>query len=879
MTRKLLGQLRYILRRKRSESALEREIRFHIDMESRANVEAGMSEAEARRTALLGFGSLPQCHEAVREAWGLAIWSDLRRDFQYAFRMIRRKPAFAVITVLTLAAGIGANTAVFSVFDRTVMRPLPYRGPQRLVQLWETRTDQEFAQREASYPDFQDWKQRNHSYEDLAGYNGTNFTLTGLGVPSRISAVRVTTNMLSFLGVQPQLGRDFQPHEEAIGHSQVAIVTHGFWQRQFGGSPDVIGRLLRLSGQAYTVIGVTPPGFAFLPDGAPELLVPLGPTPDQLARRQFHWVRTIGRIRSGVAPADAERDLQSVARQLAAENPLTNSGTSVRLVPLHEQIVGKMRAVLLLVFAASGCMLCLAFVNLANLMVAQFTAREREMAIRSALGAGTFRLGRQLLAECLVLAGVASLASIAVARAALAVMLTVIPRPLLSGLPSLGASPIDGRVLAFNAMLALLGGLFVGLVVIVRSSRIPIKDALNWGARGSGQQRLRTTFTIAEVALAVVLLVAAVVMVQSVRRLLKVDPGFKTEGLLSMQLSVPASQYPKGENIVAFYAEIQRRTQTIPGVERVAVVDELPLTTSGGTLYVQPFGQATPRPGEEQETVVRTASHGYFETMAIPVKSGRTFTPQDTQNSRPIVILSETLARRLFGRADPVGQRVVSPFLKADWEVVGVVGDVRLADLDGGIRPTMYTTATQDPSRSSTLVIRTSADMAGVTAAVRGEVQQMDPELPVYAARSIDETINFTPGVAMRKLVLYLVGAFSFIGTLMAGIGLYGLMSFLVVQRSKEIGIRIALGAERANVRQLVLNRAMAMTWIGLLVGIALAVVGGRFVESVVFGVTPSTPSVLVVVALLVSAIAYLACYMPIRRALRTDPILVLRND
>jgi putative ABC transport system permease protein len=879
MTGKLLRQLRYMLRRKRSESDLEREIRFHIDMESRDHVEAGMSEPDARRTALLRFGSLPQCQETVREAWGLAMWSDLRRDFQYAFRMIRRKPGFALLTVLTLAVGIGANTAVFSVFDRTVIRPLPYRDPERLVHLWETRTDQQFAQREASYPDFQDWKQRNRAYEDLAGYNGTNFTLTGLGGPTRLSAVRVTTNMLSFLGVQPLLGRDFLPAEEALDESRVAIITHGFWKRQFGASPDVIGRLLRLSGQNHTIVGVTPPGFEFLLDGGPDLLVPLGPTPDQLARRQFHWVRTIGRIRAGITPADAERDLQAVARQLAAENPQTNSGTSVRLVPLHEQIVGNMRAVLLVVFAAAGCMLCLAFVNLANLMVAQFTAREREMGIRSALGAGTFRLGRQLLAECLLLAAAAGIASVAVARATLGIMLAVIPRPLLSGLAALRDSPIDGRVLAFNAMLALIGGLFVGVVAILRSSRIPVKDALNWGARGSGQQRLRTTFTIAEVALAVILLVAAVVMMQSVRGLMKVDPGFKTEGLLSMQLSVPASQYPKAQDIVAFYADIQRRTQAIAGVERVAVVDELPLTTSGGTLYVQPFGQAAPRPGEEQETVVRTASDGYFETMSIPLKSGRTFAAADTLNSRPIVILSETLARRLFGQADPVGQRVVAPFLKADWQVVGVVGDVHLADLDGGIRPTMYTTASQDPSRSSTLVIRTATDMTSVTAAVRREVQQMDPELPVYAARSIDETINFTPGVATRKLVLYLVGAFSLIGALMAGIGLYGLMSFLVVQRSKEIGIRIALGAERANVRQLVLNQAMAMTWIGLLVGIALAVGGRRFVQSVVFGVTPSTPSVLFTVAAIVCAIAYLACYMPIRRALRTDPILVLRND
>jgi len=879
MIGKILRQLRYMFKRRRSERDLEREIQFHIDMETQDRMDVGMSEQEARRTALADFGSMPQCHETVREAWGMRLWTDLRRDFQYAFRMIRRKPGFAVLTVLTLAVGIGANTAVFSVFDRTVLRPLPYSEPERLVHLWEIRTNQEFGQMEASYPDFVDWKKRNHTFEDFAGYDGTNFTLTGFGAPVRISAVRVTTNMLSILGVQPQLGRDFSADEEALDKSRVAIVTYAFWQRHFGGRADAIGQTLRLGGVPHTIVGVLPPDFQFLLDGATDMLVPLGPTPDQLERRSLHWLRAIGRFRPGVKAAEGEADLRGVAQQLEVEYAQTNKGTSIRLVPLHEQIVGNMKSMLLVVFGAAACMLCLAFLNLANLVVAQFTVREREMAIRNALGAGTMRLGRQLMAECLVMAAIGGIVSIAVAHWTLRIVLAVIPRTLINGLSAIAAGNIDGRVLAFNAALALLGGLFVGGVAILRLSRMSLKDVMNAGARSSAQQRLRAAFTVVEVALAATLLVCAVVMVQSVQRLMKVNPGFTASRLTSMHLSLPATQYPKGQDVSSFYKELQRRISEIPGVERAAVIDELPLTTDGGTVDVFVYGQPQPRPGEEHESVARSASPDYFETMGIPVVRGRTFTASDTSGAKRVVLLNETLARTLFGRTDPVGQRVVIAFNKSEWEIVGVVGDVRLADLDREVRPTLYTSGLQDPSRSSTLVFRTAADLDYLTSAVRAEVQRMDPELPVYAARSIEDTIGMTAGVATRKLVLYLVGAFSSIGALMAGIGLYGLMSSLVAQRSKEIGIRMALGAERGNVRRLILRQAMAMTWAGLFAGIVIAIASGRFIQSVVFGVTPSTPSVLLTVGVIVSAIAYVACYVPVRRATRTDPIVVLRHD
>jgi predicted permease len=375
------------------------------------------------------------------------------------------------------------------------------------------------------------------------------------------------------------------------------------------------------------------------------------------------------------------------------------------------------------------------------------------------------------------------------------------------------------------------------------------------------------------------LLVGAVVMIQSVQRLMQVDPGFKAANLVSMQLSLPSAHFPKEQNVADFYRDLQQRVAELPGVEKAAVVDELPLTTDGGTVIVIVSGRPEPPPGEQQETVIRSASPDYFETMGIPLKSGRTFTNLDRPSSSNVVILSETLAEKLFGKTDPIGQRVITTFNKAEWNVIGVVGDVRLANLDGGIRPTLYTCALQDPSRSSVLALRTATPVENIASLVRAEVQTMDPELPVYGVRSIEDTINMTPGVTTRRLVLSLVGTFSSIGVLMAGIGLYGLMSFVVVQRTKEIGIRMALGANKQNVRSLVLRQAMMTTAAGLIAGVTIAIAGGRLMQSVIFGVTPSNISVLATVVSLVAMITFIACSVPIRRAVRTDPIVVLRHD
>jgi predicted permease len=877
---KLVRQLRFLLKRGRSETDLEREIRFHIEVETRKHVDEGIPETEARRQALADFGSIPSSQEAVREAWGLRIWSDLRRDFQYAFRTIHRKPGFALMAILTMAVGVGATTAVFAVFDRAILRSLPFGDPGRLVYIGETRTAGEFGEMAASYPNFEDWKHSNHSFEDIAGFNGTNFTVTGLGVPFRISAVRVTTNFLSVLRVRPQLGRDFLKEEEPFDNSRVIIITDGFWHRLLGARREVLGQTLQLGGVPHTIVGVLPADFRFPFGGASDLIVPLGSTPDQRTRRQSHWLLTVARLREGVTATAADTEMKAIAAQLAAEHTDTNAGTSARVVPLQEQAAAGIRPTLGVIGGAAIFMFCLALANLANLMIAQSATRQREMAIRTAIGAGTLRLGRQLLAESVALAAIAAIASVVVANLTLQGMTRSIPRLTLASFPSVAEASIDARTVAFAFFLALLGGLIAGGVVVFRLSRNPLARAVQRdSASAPASQRLRSIFTIAEVALAVTLLVGAVTILRSVQELLRVNPGFVTDKRLSMNLSLPQEAYPKSENVATFYESLRNRVAELPFVEQAGVIDELPLTTEGGRVFVYAYGQAEPKSGSDGiETVIRSASVNYFETIGIPLKSGRTFTTADRAESTKVALINEMLATRLFGKANPVGRRLAT-FNRSMYEIVGVVGDVALKDLDSAMRPTMYTTLVQDPSRSSLLVIKTALDPDAMAGAVRGVVRRLDADLPVYGVRSLDETMNLTSSVVTRRLVLFLLGAFSVVGAVMAGVGLYGLMSFVVAQRSREIGIRIALGAEHRTIKRLVLNQALRMTAIGLVIGTGLAIASGQLIRSVVYGVVPSNPTILITVALVVGTITYAACYAPVRRALRFDPVTVLRHD
>lgn len=802
------------------------------------------------------------------------------QEVSYAFRSLRRTPGFAVVAVLTLALGVGVNTAIFSVVHAMLLRPLPYADPDRLVYIWETRTSQEFRQREASYPNFADWQKQNSSFESLAGYNSTNFTLIGGDSPERISATRITSNFFTTLGVRPALGRDFRSEEEQASATPVMLISYGFWQRYFAGSADALGQTVNLSGVQYTVIGVLPQSFQFALNTRSEAWLPLAMTPDQASRRTFHWLRPIARLKPGVSLAQAQAELAGIADRLAAEHPASNAATGVGLVPLHERITGEIKPVLLVLYGAALLVLLIACVNIANLLLARAAGRSREIAVRVALGAGRARLVRLLLTESTLLAAMGGLAGLLLAWWSVDALIALTPPRMLASFPALTGLQLTPGIFVYHFGLALAAGTLFGLAPAYQASRISLNDALKQAAPGmiGGTQRLRNALVAVQVAVALMLVTGTSLMVQSLDRLLAVNPGFTMDHLVSVQLSLPPAKYDP-QQVIAFYRDLRERAAALPGVKDAAVIDELPLTGDGGTVQLYAEGRPQPPPGKEIEGVYRTAGPNYFQLMGIPVLSGRMFTEQDAANAPRRIILTQSLARRLFESEDPVGRRVVMGYNNSIWEVVGVVSDVKMADLEKTPRPALYVCALQSPSRSSYLVVRTSMDAASVAAAVRAEVKSLDAELPVYGVRTMDQVIGETSAVLIRRSVRWLMGGFAVLAFALATIGLFGVISYNVTQRTREIGIRIALGAQPGSVLWLVLRRGLLLSAAGIVMGAAAALALGGSLRTLLYGVTSSDPRTYFFAAALLLLTAALASAVPACRAARVNPIVALRDE
>lgn len=812
---------------------------------------------------------------------------DLLQDIRYAVRILRYHPGFTAVAVLSLTLGMGANTAIFTVVEAALLRPLPYREPERLVHLWETRASRQFQQMEASYPDFEDWQRDNTVFEGIAGYNGTNFTLIATGAPERVSGTRVTANFFEVLGVQPQMGRGFRPEEDAASNP-VAIVTHGFWQRQLGGNANVLGRSVNLSGVSYTVIGVLPPGFQFSLDGGSDVWVPLAMNADQRTRRTFHWLRPVARLRAGVTVEQAQSQMSAIATRLETTHP-ANAGIGARVVPLREEAVGQIKRILLVLLAAAGLLLLLSCVNVANLLLARATARGREIAVRAALGAGSTRLVRQFLTESVLLFSLGGFAALMTAQWGSTFFVRLLPATYLARLPNLAGVSLQSSVLAFAAVVTLVTAILFGLIPALHGTQLSLTEALKEGAgpgAGRSRIRLRGVLVVAQMSIALVLLAGTGLVLRSLGRLLEVDPGFRTKNLASFQISLPAARYRTNEQINLFYGRLLQQVASQPGMRDVALVDEMPVTHDGGTARVFVEGRPEPAPGQEQESVVRAVSSGYFQMMGIPLIAGRYFTERDTAdagngNVTPLsVVLTESLARRVFPGEDPIGRRIYFKFSqRVLLRVVGVVGDVHMAGLDRAIRPALYTCLEQTPSRSSYLITRSDLDMASLAAAVRREVAALDHEVPTYAARRMEEVISKSDGVFVRRSVSSLLGAFALVAVVLAGVGLYGVMSFTVTQRVREIGIRMALGAKPSDAMRLVMGNGLRLTGAGLVVGIIAALALARLMSGLLYDIAPNDPATLVAVTLLVALVALAACFVPARRATRVDPLVALRHE
>jgi putative ABC transport system permease protein len=805
--------------------------------------------------------------------------SDMPREAVHALRTLLSQRTLSLTVVLTLGLAIGANTAVFSVFHAALLRPLPYQEPERLVTIAETVPRQQFPEREASWPNFADWKERQRTLSDLAGYSGAGFTVLFPEGAERISASVVTWNFFRVLGVRPALGRDFEPADEPAQAPGVVLLTHGYWTRRFAADPGVVGRRLVLDGVPFTVIGVLPPGFHLPSRGSSEAWAPLRMDARRLSVRTFHWLFPIGRLRPGVTLEAAQADMSRVAAALSQQH--AQDGAGVRLRRLTDEMLGPVRPTLLALMAAVLLVLLLACVNVANLLLAKAAARERQTAIRVALGASRASLLRQVLLESAMLAAAGGALGVLLARAGVLALIGSLPPLIRNVAPSLSATSVSLPALAFAAALTLVTGLAFGLLPAWHAGGTLPQDVLRHAGRGvagRSRSRLRRALIVSEVALALVLLVGAGLMLRSLEALLAQPVGFRAENLQTFHLLLPQSRYREPHQVIRFVEELRVRLRSLPGVAGVATTNNLPLSNDFNTATLTIDGRPAPA-GEEPEAAIRTASPGYFEVMGIPVSAGRGFVADDTAEALPVAVVNETFVRRFLEGPDPLGRRVTFRSTNTAATVVGVVGDVKLGKLDGEIRPTIYVCDLQVPVNAAKIAMRVTGDRGALLAAAAREVRALDPELPLFLVRTMEEIVAESPSVFSRRSLSILLVAMAAPALLLAALGLYGVMSWSAARRTQEMGVRIAVGARPADIFRLVIGEGMLLVALGAGVGAAAALPLARLLGSLLFGIGAADPPTFGAVACLLAATALLACSLPAWRATRVDPLVALRHD
>jgi predicted permease len=888
--RKTRLRFRSLFRRRAVERELEAELGFHLDQQIEENLASGMAPDEARKAALCAIGGFTQYGEECRDMRRVNFIENLLQDLRFGFRTLRQSPSFATVAILTLALGIGANTAIFSVVHAALLRPLPYARPDGLITLGEVRSQQALTGQltteswNASYPDFLDWRTQSKTFESLAGFTGDGFTLRGVGEPETVFAVQATTNFFSTLGIKPFLGRDFRAGEDAASGPYSAILTYGFWRTRFRGDPQVVGRSIQLDASSVTIVGVLPPEFEFAPGGNAQIWVPLHIGPDFVTRRNLRWMSVICRVGPGATPAQARTEMDLINSRLVAAYPKENGALRVVMAPLRDRIVGQVRPLLLVLFGAVGCVLLIACANVANLLMARATRRRREFAVRAALGAGRRRLISQLLAESLILAFAGSALGLILARAGTTVLIAAIPERLLSSMPFLLHAHADPVVLAFlfatAIFTAIVFGLAPALEVSVRNVGATLKDESRASAGGI-RTRLRRALVIAEIASSLVLLVGAGLMVKSLAALLDRNPGFDTRRLLTFSVFLLPQSYPQDADAIRFVRDFTERLRVLPGIAGVATTTVVPLTGGGNTVRFVVEGQPAVT-GQEGESKIRDVSSGYFSTLGIPLAAGRFFNDTDDTASGPRrVIVNQAWVKRYLPGEKPIGKRFKftnSPTQRFR-EIVGVVGDNADADLDRPEEPALFLPYFQDVDTFITYMVRTAGDPSGAIGAVRAALRSADPQLILIQPLTMDQIIAQSPSVFLRRYPSFLIGSFAGLALILAMVGLYGLISYSVTQRTREMGIRVALGAQGRDVLLLVVGEGARLAAIGVAVGVVAALGMTQLMRSLLFGVSAADPVIFAGVAVLLTLVAMGACYIPARRASRMNPIVALRYE
>ena len=802
------------------------------------------------------------------------------QDVKFGARMLLKRPAFTAIAVLTLALGIGANTAIFTVVDAALLRGLPYQSPQQLYHLWETTPQQEYPQREASYPDFQDW-QKNQAFEGMAAYTGGSGILSGRGEPEMVFAPSATANFFSVLGVEPAMGRTFRPGDDIPGAEKVVVLTHGLWQRMFASDSDILGKPLTINGSSYRVAGVLPASFQFALRPA-DLWLPYQPNERQLTRRYMHGTNVIARLKPGTSVQQAQTEMSVIASRIEREYNDSHAGTAIKLVPLQEQVVGQVKPVLLLLSGAVGFVLLIACANVASLLLTRSLSRQKEVAIRAALGASRWRVVRQLLTESVLLSLAGGAAGLLMAYWGVDALIAALPENQLNAMPFLKSLRIDGGVLAFTGGLSLLTGIVFGLVPALQSSKLDLHDALKEGGRiagGTARHRLSGALVATEIALAVVLLVGGGLLMKSLLRLLQVNVGFNPQNVLTMTLSLPANKYSDPSRRVVFHEQLKERLASLPGVRAAGTVNILPLVNGLTTrFYVE--GDPIPPPGKEIESNFRVTSVGYFQALGVPLIRGRLFDERDTAGAPGVVIINKSVADRIFAGRDPIGRRINYTAINSTPDlIIGVVGDVKITGLDDAIRPVLYYPYRQNAPLNTSLVVRTSADPATLVNAIRRESRALEPDLALFNVRTMEAMITDSPAAFMRRFPAFLIGIFAGVALLLASVGIYGVISYSVNQQTHDIGVRMALGARALDILKMVLKQGFILTLSGLVCGAVAALALMRLLGNLLFEVSAHDPAIFALVFTTLSIVAFLACYIPARRATRVDPMVALRYE
>ncbi len=875
------------------EAAIVEELAQHLDESYAELLASGMSETDAYRHVraelhdreLLTHGLRRIERSTNPEPIVLGtnrrtnMIANLWQDLRYGARMLAKQPGFTLIAVLTLALGIGANTAIFSIVNAVLLRPFPYQAPERLVIIQERESGGGFS---PSYPNFVDWRAQNTAFTSIAAVRqNESFNLTGTSEPERLQGQLVSAEFFSTLGIKPLVGRGFLAEEDRAGATPAVILSYGFWQRRFGNDPGIIGQQLTLNDQSYTVVGITPPDFQYGVEA--DVTVPFGLQTQRFSRRGADpGTDVVARLKPNISQQQGETDLNMVAARLEQQYPATNKGRRVLLTPLHESFVGDVRQPLLILLGAVGLVLLIACANVANLLLVRASARQKEMAVRVALGASRATIVRQLLTESVLLAALGAVLGILLAFWGTSFIAAQLP----NGIPRLQEANVDAPVLIFTIAVSLLTGLLFGLAPALQASRPNLTEGLKEGERGSSgrRQRLRSVLVVGEVALTLTLLVGAGLLIQSFRRVLEVDPGFKPQNLLTMQVSVnKPNGEQNGQQVANFFEQLQQNVRNLPGVKSVAVSNGIPF---GSTNFPPFLIEGRPVTDGKPSGLRYHVSPAYFQTMGIELLKGRLFTAGDTPNTPMVVIIDEVLAQRYFPNEEPLGQRLKPSADAPSWEIVGIVRHAEPNSLDaqGPTPAQFYLNFNQIPVerlpgyvRRLNLLTRTEAEPLSLAAAVRAQVAALNKDQAVFNVRTMEQAV--AQAVAPRRFSMLLLTVFAVVALALASLGIYGLMSYAVAQRMREIGVRMALGAQSGNVLRLVIGQGMKLAFIGVALGLVSSLALTRTMKNLLFNVSATDPATFAAIALLLIAVALLACFVPARRATKVDPLVALRCE